>query len=100
MVICLVLLMQLMFWALFLARPNAGSNMAARMAMIAMTTSNSIKVKAPFGRWRRALEGGFGDWMRQGFMRLTLSHRDVPSSEDSGGASGSPSSNFVLQPFD
>ena len=29
-----------------LARANAGSSIAARMAMIAMTTSNSIRVKA------------------------------------------------------
>jgi len=32
---------------LALALPNAGKSIAARMAMIAMTTSNSIKVKAP-----------------------------------------------------
>ena len=44
--ICLVLLMQAMDSALSLALLNAGSNMAARIAMIAMTTSNSIKVKA------------------------------------------------------
>ena len=30
-----------------LALTNAGKSIAARMAMIAMTTSNSIKVKAP-----------------------------------------------------
>ena len=30
-----------------LALANAGKSIAARMAMIAMTTSNSIKVKAP-----------------------------------------------------
>ena len=32
--------------ALALARPKAGSNMAARMAIIAMTTRSSIRVKA------------------------------------------------------
>src|ERR1039458_10143764 len=43
---CLLLLMQLMATARPLALLNAGSSMAARMAMMAMTTSNSIKVKA------------------------------------------------------
>ena len=33
-------------WIFLLALANAGNNMAARMAMIAMTTSSSIKVKA------------------------------------------------------
>jgi hypothetical protein len=33
-------------WALSFARLSAGSNIAARIAMIAMTTSNSINVKA------------------------------------------------------
>jgi hypothetical protein len=37
---------------LALARVRAGSNKAARMAMIAITTSNSIKVKAKPGRER------------------------------------------------
>src|SRR6185369_575094 len=32
--------------AVFLARPNAGNNIEARMAMMAMTTSSSIKVNA------------------------------------------------------
>src|SRR5690349_19263940 len=52
MVSCLPLLRQLMPWAFCLARPSAGSSMAARMAMMAMTTSNSISVK-PDGRARR-----------------------------------------------
>src|SRR6266404_9655516 len=37
--------MQLMPSALHLARLSAGNSMAARMAMMAMTTSNSISVK-------------------------------------------------------
>src|SRR4029453_18908281 len=41
---CLVLLRQRMPWALALALARAGNNMLERMAMIAMTTSNSIKV--------------------------------------------------------
>jgi len=33
-------------FALSLARDNAGSNIAARIAMMAITTNNSIKVNA------------------------------------------------------
>ena len=44
---CLRLLKHWADWALVLARANAGSNIAARMAMMAMTTNNSIRVKAP-----------------------------------------------------
>src|SRR6266850_8337702 len=43
---CLRLLMQPVWRALHLARANAGSNIEARIAMIAMTTSSSIRVKA------------------------------------------------------
>src|SRR5947208_1231437 len=42
---CLVLLRHLIWFALDLALASAGSSMAARMAMMAMTTSNSIRVK-------------------------------------------------------
>src|SRR5882724_4004230 len=38
--------MQPIPWAFCLALLNAGSSMAARMAMMAITTSSSIKVKA------------------------------------------------------
>ena len=34
--------------ALDLARPRVGSNMAARMGIMAMTTSSSMSVNAPF----------------------------------------------------
>jgi hypothetical protein len=34
-----------------LLRANAGSNSAARMAMMAMTTNSSMSVKAPPGLW-------------------------------------------------
>src|SRR5437773_11079786 len=44
--ICLRLLRQEMRLAFCLAEASAGSNSAARIAMIAMTTSNSIRVKA------------------------------------------------------
>jgi len=43
--ICRVLLRQPAAWALPFARDNAGKSMAARMAMMAITTSNSIRVK-------------------------------------------------------
>src|SRR5438045_615757 len=42
--ICLRLLAHLIFCAFNLAPASAGNNIAARMAMMAMTTSNSIKV--------------------------------------------------------
>src|SRR5258708_14656355 len=44
---CFRLLVQLMRCARALARASAGSNMAAKMAIMAITTSNSINVKAP-----------------------------------------------------
>src|SRR6267142_4695320 len=46
--ICFVLFKQAMANALSLALAKAGNSMAARMAMIAITTSNSIRVKADF----------------------------------------------------
>src|ERR1035437_2694210 len=50
---CLRLEMQTTARARSLVRPKAGSSIAARMAMMAMTTSNSISVKArSFGRTR------------------------------------------------
>src|SRR5205809_4121037 len=46
---CLELLMHEIACALHFALLNAGSSIAASMAMIAITTNNSIKVKADFG---------------------------------------------------
>ncbi len=43
--ICFRLLIHLILCALLFAADKAGSNIAARMAMMAMTTSSSIKVK-------------------------------------------------------
>src|SRR5271168_4025769 len=43
---CFLLLMHLTPRAAVLAWPSAGSNMAASMAIMAMTTSNSINVNA------------------------------------------------------
>src|ERR1051325_4614793 len=42
--ICRVSFMHWTPWALSLARPSAGNSMAARIAMIAITTSSSIRV--------------------------------------------------------
>src|SRR6266576_3134806 len=50
---CLVLFMHKMPCALIFALLNAGNSIAARMAMIAMTTNSSIRVKADF-RFRMA----------------------------------------------
>ena len=47
------LLAQAMRWAEPFARLSAGSSMAARMAMIAMTTSSSMSVNPPRGRPRK-----------------------------------------------
>src|SRR5690242_5631248 len=47
---CLISLRQLVCCALRLALDKAGSNIAARMAMMAMTTSNSINVNPDFIR--------------------------------------------------
>src|SRR5437016_12765619 len=51
--ICLELFRHMMPCALIFALLNAGSSNAARMAIIAMTTSSSIKVKAGRSRTRR-----------------------------------------------
>src|ERR1044071_6580447 len=53
--ICRRLFKQVLLWPCALARVNAGNNSAARIAMIAMTTSNSINVNArrrPRGKTR------------------------------------------------
>src|SRR4051812_4650792 len=42
---CLLLFMHWIPWAFILALLNAGKSIAARIAMIAITTSSSIKVK-------------------------------------------------------
>src|SRR5262245_17212461 len=42
---CLRLFRQAIAWAFSLAFPNAGSSIAAKIAMMAITTSNSIRVK-------------------------------------------------------
>src|ERR1017187_9265583 len=47
---CLRLLRQLACWAFDLGRAKAGSRRAARIAMMAITTSNSINVKPVAGR--------------------------------------------------
>src|SRR5882757_9653425 len=53
---CLSSFMQDIAWAFCLALLNAGNSNEARMAMIAITTSNSIKVNAPPGFFGFRLE--------------------------------------------
>ena len=48
---CLKLFRHFVVCALSLARFKAGNSMAARMAMMAMTTSNSMRVKPPGRLW-------------------------------------------------
>ncbi len=45
---CFMLFMHATFCAFDLAEERAGNNIAARIAMMAMTTSSSIKVNARF----------------------------------------------------
>src|SRR5262245_26851701 len=87
---CLRLLMQRVSRALSFALAIAGRSSDARMAMIAMTTSNSIKVKAigpvavlAWGRSRRL--GGDCDWK---FIGQNLDHRLArrPVAASAGGA--------------
>src|ERR1035437_9885856 len=58
--ICRLLLMQAIPLAFSLALASAGSNIAARMAMMAMTTSSSISVKPDLGAcwWRSGKNAG------------------------------------------
>ena len=56
--------MQLAEKALALARVNAGSSIAARMAMIAITTSSSIRVNPP-REWAVSLLDLFRGFMRR-----------------------------------
>ena len=66
---CLVLLKQAIAFARSFAWFKAGSNKAARMAIIAMTTSNSIKVKADFKDAALAsLWENFKYWLNNSFL--------------------------------
>ena len=56
---CFMLLRQAMPWALVLAFANAGKSRPARIAMMAMTTRSSIKVK-PTRRTAEGPEPGIG----------------------------------------
>src|ERR1035437_7805371 len=72
---CLLLFMQPIACAFCLALVSAGSSIAARMAIIAMTTSNSMRVKP---RWREAAFRGWV-WGFIGFAyrlgKLIIFHR-------------------------
>jgi len=54
---CFKLLLHWMDWAAAFALPRAGRSIAARIARIAMTTSNSMRVKAQGAVGRRFTEG-------------------------------------------
>src|SRR6267142_6619343 len=56
--------------AFSLALASAGSSMAAKIAMMAMTTSSSIRVKAPVRR-----PGAFMSFMRVMFFKIETSRR-------------------------
>src|SRR5437868_5278132 len=64
MVNCLRLLMQEMVWAFAFALARAGKSKLARIAMMAMTTSNSIKVNplTALDNWRFELIPDFLQW--------------------------------------
>jgi hypothetical protein len=66
--------------AFILARLRAGNNSAARMAMMAITTSNSMRVKAT--RARPEAEAGLGVGRRWGSdgTRIRVSERFMISS--------------------
>src|SRR5262245_10216296 len=66
---CLRLLMHAVRCAFSLALDNAGSNMAARIAMMAMTTSSSINVNPPA---RSSSERDLTFWCRSDFMELQV----------------------------
>ncbi len=69
---CLMLLRHFIVMALALALESAGSSIAAKMAMMAITTSSSIKVKpARRAKWR-SWEASCLDITSQPFAPLTL----------------------------
>src|SRR5260221_1810334 len=68
-----LLLRSVVSWARFFAWDNAGNSIAARIAMIAITTSNSIRVKA---RSETEDNGRVFMVLRSYLMKLTISlHR-------------------------
>src|SRR6185295_12166790 len=74
---CLRLLAHLIECALVLARESAGSNIEARIAMIAITTSSSIKVKEERGRVGASKRGERRRSARR-TVRLNSSPSDAP----------------------
>ena len=75
---CLPLLMHAMPCAFNLALPSAGNSSAARMAMMAMTTSNSISVNARFlETWVEAI--GFMIVVRAGAEQTRCSQGEAPA---------------------
>jgi hypothetical protein len=78
------LFLQAVAFAVAFALLNVGSNIAARIAMMTMTTSNSIKVKARrLLRFPKGLKIGFGfcfNWFSPEFLPLQT---DVDYSQES-----------------
>ena len=70
---CLPLFMHMIDWALILALDSAGSNIAARMAMIAMTTKSSIKRERPECSYTRSTTGPAG---KSATIQMSL-HRHI-----------------------
>ena len=62
--------MQTIRWAFASARLNAGKSKAARMAMMAMTTNNSIKVNASPDPCRTSHSTGLFRWLITNFNYL------------------------------
>src|SRR5438552_1231427 len=66
---CLRLLLQLVLWPFAFAAESAGNNIAARIAMMAITTSNSSKVNASSKSRRLLAEYGTIDYYQAGGAR-------------------------------
>src|SRR5262245_45945241 len=77
---CLLLLKQTMPCAFALAFERAGSSIPARIAMMAMTTNNSIKVKAS-PRRRGATQKRFGMRESDLFIRVFFFERVIHHTE-------------------
>jgi len=64
---CFMLFIQDIPWAFCFALDNAGNSIAAKMAMMAMTTRSSMSVKAGFCDAKAALRACEFMWIRQTF---------------------------------
>src|SRR5437016_2248136 len=80
------LFMHMIPWAFIFALDNAGSNMAARMAIMAMTTSSSISVKARTRfrnpGWRRQMRRSDWHFLNSIFIRGSKDRLAVQNDHD------------------